>query len=405
MHILVFNCGSSSLTFKLFATDGHRVVGIPLAGKAHRVGVKGAAASHLECRLDGETLRQTMPLPCHAAAARAVLHVVADRALPVDLVGHRFVHGGTLFTGPTRIDRAVLRRLRACLPLASLHNPISLEVIEEAAARLPGVPAYVTFDSAFHATIPPHLHTYALPAWVRERFGFRRYGFHGLSYSYVTSAAAAFLQRPPAALRLIACHLGTGGSSVAAIDGGRSLDTSMGYSPLPGLVMSTRCGDVDPVLSLYLMATYGYRADELDDLLNRQSGLLGLSAYSSDIRDIIPRVGAGDREAELAVAMYGQRLRKYVGAYAVELGRVDALVFTDDIGVNVPLIRARVCSDMGWCGLEIDPEANARAVDGRLADIGAPGSAARILVVPTEEELIICLDGLRHWGSEHGAAA
>jgi acetate kinase len=405
MHILVFNCGSSSLTFKLFQTEGSRIVATPLAGKAHRVGVKGAEPSCLECKFGGETQRQVMPLPSHGEAARAALDYIASQHLPVDLVGHRFVHGGSLFTESARIEPATVAKLRACLPLASLHNPISLEVIEQTRKALPDVPGYVTFDSAFHASIPPHLYTYALPLGVRQRFGFRRYGFHGLSYAYVTGAAAAFLKRPSQELNTIACHLGTGGSSVAAIAAGQSLDTSMGYSPLPGLVMSTRCGDVDPMTAVYLMATYGYSADELDALLNKESGLLALSGYSSDIRDIIKRVAAGDPEATLAVGMYVQRLRKYVGAYAAELGRVDALIFTDDIGVHNPLVREQVCADMRWCGLHVDPDLNAKAVDDRLVDISASDSDGRILIVPTQEELIICMDGLRRWGGGDDTAA
>lgn len=395
MNILVFNCGSSSLTFKLFSCDNGEVTGTRLAGKAHRVGVKGTETPFVEYNLNGETQREERELATHGEAAVAALGFIRDAGIPVHLVGHRYVHGGSLFTDSAMVNPRTLERLRACLPLAPIHNPVSLDVIEQARQALPDVPEYVTFDSAFHATIPPHLYTYALPRALRERYGFRKYGFHGLSYSYVTAAAARFLGRPLEELRLVACHLGTGGSSVAAVREGRSLDTSMGYSPLPGLVMSTRSGDVDPMLQVYLMSVYGYHPEELMDLFNKESGLLGLSRFSSDLRDILRRVEEGDEESSLAVRMYVQRLKKYVGAYVLELGGLDALIFTDDIGVHNPLIRQHVCADMGWCGLAVDPERNQAATEDRLSDIGMRDSDARVLVVPTEEELTICLDGLR----------
>ena len=241
-------------------------------------------------------------------------------------------------------------------------------------------------------------YTYALPKRVVEKFGFRKYGFHGLSYAYVSREAARFLETPLDQLKMVICHLGTGGASVAAIRNGRSIDTSMGYSPLPGLVMSTRSGDVDPMLAVYLMAVYGYHPDELMDLFNKKSGLLGVSQFSSDFRDIVERVAEGNEPAELAVEMYVQRLKKYIGGYVLELGGIDALVFTDDIGVHNAMVREKACGHMEWCRLVLDPDRNRRATDGTPAELSAARSRVRVLVVPTEEELIICLEGLRLLG-------
>lgn len=395
MNILVFNGGSSSLSFTVFAAEDLEEVSPVLKGKAHRVGVTGQEPSFIEYQHDGRTQRQVVPLASHGQAAVEALRQIDASGVAVDWIGHRFVHGGSLFTDSALVDDATMRRLKACLALAPLHNPIALEVIREARSAFPGVPQYVTFDSAFHSSMPPRAYTYALPPRVARRYGFRKYGFHGLSYAYVTGAAARFLGIERENLNLVACHLGTGGSSVAAVANGRSIDTSMGYSPLPGLVMSTRSGDLDPMLAVYLMEVYGYHPDALTDLLNRESGLLGLSQFSSDLRDITKRVAEGDPEAGLAFGMYVHRLRQYVGAYALALGRLDALVFTDDIGVRHPLVRARVCEGLSWCGVRVDAARNEAVTGERVEEIGEPGSTVRILVVPTQEELVICLDGLR----------
>jgi acetate kinase len=236
---------------------------------------------------------------------------------------------------------------------------------------------------------------------VTEKFGFRKYGFHGLSYSYVTRAAARFLTTPLENLRIVACHLGTGGSSVAAVKNGHSVDTSMGYSPLPGLVMSTRSGDIDPFLTLYLMSLYGYRPDDLLDILNKQSGLLGLSGFSSDIRDIIRRISEqGEGQAELAFAMYVHRLKKYIGSYVLALAGLDCLVFTDDIGLHNPLVREKVCDNMEWCGIVLDSDANQHAVGDNISRLSPDGSSVQVLAIPTEEEQVIATEGARLLGGK-----
>jgi acetate kinase len=404
MKVLVFNCGSSSLSYKIFDALDSEHAEVILSGKAHRVGVKSQEPSFLEFHFQGEERRDVVLLENHRQAAVLVLQFVKWKKIEIDLVGHRFVHGGSFFDGSAILNENTLKKLEACLPLAPLHNPISLSVILESLESLPDIPQYATFDSAFHSSIPTYAYTYALPRPVAEKYGFRKYGFHGLSYAYVTREAARFLGIPLDRLKLVACHLGTGGSSVAAIRNGRSIDTSMGYSPLPGLVMSTRSGDVDPMLSVYLMATYGYHPDELVELFNGQSGLLGLSGYTSDIRDIIKRLSEGDERAELAFEMYVQRVKKYIGSYVLELEGMDVLVFTDDIGVHNWLVREKICADMEWCGLILDQELNHQATDGTIADVSAAQSRVRVLVVPTEEERVICLDGLRLSGMSDDSA-
>lgn len=396
MNILVFNCGSSSLTYKIFQPDPSGEIAEVLSGKAHRVGVKGTEPSFIENHLGGEDYRDVVPIPDHRTGARLALEFIAKHEVPVDLIGHRFVHGGSYFERSVRVDAGVLGKLELCIPLAPIHNPTALSVIQEALGTLPEVPAFVAIDSAFHSTIPACARAYALPPRIVEEFEYRKYGFHGLSYTWVAREASRFLGRPAEELRIVACHLGTGGSSVAAIEGGRSIDTSMGYSPLPGLVMSSRSGDIDPMLSLYLLAVYGYLPDDLLNLLNKKSGLLGLSGLSSDITDLIKRFSeTGDDQARLAFDMYIHRLKKYVGSYIAALGGIDVLVFTDSIGVENALVREKVCENMAWAGIVLDAARNKGCVTDRVCPLGASDSRVAILSVPTEEELVICLEGLK----------
>jgi len=394
-HLVVFNAGSSSLGYKVYLIQDKEHVRELARGKAHRVGVTGSEPSSLEHQGEGLVNHEEVPLNSHREAATRILDLLQVQGIPMECVGHRFVHGGSLLTKASLLDDQILDKLKGCLALAPLHNPAALDVILEARRRLPEVPQYVSLDSAFHATMPKRAHAYAIPASVTREHAFRKYGFHGLSYEFVSVEAAKYLDRPLRSLRLVACHLGTGGSSVAAIRGGESVDTSMGYSPLPGLMMSTRAGDVDPMLGLYLMAAHGFRADEVLDLLNRESGLLGISGHSSDIRDIQQaEETCGTPSNGLALGMYAHRLRKYIGSYTVVLGGMDALLFTDDIGVTNWQIRERVCANMAWCGVRLDPEANRRAASDDIARISAPDSAVPVLTVPNDEELMICRQGV-----------
>ncbi|MDD5371465.1 MAG: acetate kinase, partial [Anaerolineaceae bacterium] len=306
MIILVFNCGSSSLNYKVFASTGSEVLCVLRRGKAHRVGVHGSEPAFIE-HYDpaGHLSRLTTPIPDHATAARLVLRHLREMEQQVQAVGHRFVHGGSDFQRSTLLTDESMARLQRTLPLAPIHNPNSLAVIRVCQAELPDLPEYLTFDTAFHAGLPPEAYTYALPQDIAQTYHLRKYGFHGLSYQYVTAQAAQFLDRPLADLRLVACHLGTGGSSAVAVDRGRPLDTTMGYSPLAGLMMSTRTGDMDALLPATLMSSFGYSPQALTSLFNTKSGLLGVSGFSSDIRDLIHAMDdESEPRAHLAFAMY-----------------------------------------------------------------------------------------------------
>lgn len=398
LNILVFNCGSSSLTYKVFGVNTSKDTEEIISGKAHRVGVKGKEPSFIEHRLKKNISKVIAPIKNHNQAAVLILQHLGKNGIGVDYIGHRFVNGGSRFNRSVFINKDILKKLYLCLPLAPIHNPVILEVIRECAKRFPDIKQYVTFDTAFHSTIPYQAYAYALPENIVKRFGFRKYGFHGLSYSYIAKAVPGILGSPAEKIKIVACHLGTGGSSVAAIDGGRSIDNSMGYSPLPGLMMSTRCGDIDPMLTIYLMITYGYRPDHLMDMLNKESGLLGVSGFSSDIRDIIDRTEKNGQHRSVALDMYVHRLKKYIGSYITILGGIDALVFTDDIGLRNPLIRERVCEGMSWCGIKLDKRLNSKAVGNTVSVLSAKKSKVEVISIPTEEELAICSEGLKLLG-------
>ena len=293
----------------------------------------------------------------------------------------------------------MLEILKSLLPLIPLHHPPALSVIYKCREIFPDIPQYVTSDCAFHSTIPYYAYTYALPKNVIKKFGFRKYGFHGLSYQYVVEEASRFLKIPLKKLKIVACHLGTGGSSVAAVKNGQSIDTSMGYTPLPGLMMSTRSGDIDPMLTIYLITLYGYHPDSLIDILNKKSGLLGISGFSSDIRDII-QVISKNKQAELAFNMFVHALKKYIGSYVVALEGIDTLIFTDDIGIHNWFVREKVCENMEWCGIKLDKELNKQAVEEKISLLNDKNSRVHILVVPNEEELAICLEGIKLIGGE-----
>ena len=403
VNMLVFNCGSSSLTFKVFAARSQADLRTVVSGKAHRVGVKGTQPSFLELRSGEKSERVETPLRTHAQAASLAIEKLAGWGVRIDCVGHRWGHGGNLFQ-TAWVDKDLMAKLRLLMPMMPIHHPAMYGVIVQCRRTLRGTPEFATTDGAFHATIPPRAYTYALPKGIVKRFGFRKYGFHGLSYQYVVRAAAELAGVPLGRSRIVACHLGTGGSSAVAVKNGRSLDTSMGYSSLPGLVMSTRCGDVDPMLATHIMGVYGEHADDLIDLLNKQSGLLGLSNISSDIRDIIPRMNA-DPNARLAFDMYVLRLKKYIGSYVAVLGGMDVLAFTDDIGLHNWRLREAVCRDMAWCGVELDEGANRRATGDGASVLSARRSRVRVLAVPTEEELVICWEGLRLMEATHADLA
>lgn len=361
--VFVLNTGSSSVKYRVLDPVDGRVLA---NGLIDRIGEPGS---------------QTVD---HAQALAEIRRALAE--LPIDAVGHRIVHGGSLFTEPVLIDDQVVRDIESLSPLAPLHNPPGLLGIRAARAAWPDVPQVAVFDTAFHATLPPEAWAYAIDAEVAARHGIRRYGFHGTSFRYVSARAAEHLGRPLSELKMIVLHLGNGASAVA-IQGGHSIDTSMGMTPLEGLVMGTRSGDLDPAILPYLHRVASSSFDELDELLNRQSGLLGMSG-SRDLREIVAAAEAGTPAAVLALDVYVHRLRHYLGAYTAQLGGVDAIVFTGGVGENSALIRERSLDRLGFLGVAVDSHAN-EAHDSGPRLISTPDSGVAVLVIPTDEELEI----------------
>jgi len=372
MKVLVLNSGSSSIKYQLRDSDTGTALA---AGDVDRIGEPGGPPAY------GEALETV--LGALVAGAGGPLRDLSE----VDAVGHRVVHGGNRFSGPALLNPDVVEDIEECAPLAPLHNPPALLGIREALRVLPDTPQVAVFDTAFHSTIPPQAYVYALPYGYYERHGVRRYGFHGTSFQSVTRTVDAMLGGRLSELKVVVAHLGNG-ASITALQGGRSVDTSMGLTPLEGLVMGTRPGDVDPGVLLHLMHEAGLSAGELDQVLNKESGLLGVSGVSNDMRDVLQAATAGNERARLALDIYCYRLRKYVGAYAAALGGLDVLVFTAGVGENSPDIRAWVCEGLDFLGVELDPAANDRA-RGVNADISAAGSRVRVLVVNTDEERVI----------------
>ncbi len=403
MNILTFNCGSSSLTYKVFEANGFDKVELIASGKAHRVGVKGSEPSFIEYHFKGINQKSELSLKNHSQASNLILRKLQEFAVKIDCIGHRWGHSAGQFT-TALINDKFLETLESLLHLMPIHHPAMLSVINRCLKTAPDLPNYVTADGAFHATIPSFAYTYALPKEIIQKYGFRKYGFHGLSYQYVVREAGRFLNKALNDLKIVACHLGTGGSSVAAVKGGKSVDTTMGYSALPGLMMSTRSGDIDPMLTLYLMATYDYRAEELMDIFNKKSGLLGISGFSSDIRDIIQSAASDDGQSKLAFKMYTHRIKKYIGSYVAVLGGMDVLIFTDDIGLRNPAVRDEVCDGLHWCGVDLNDNDNRQAVEDKISIISSKNSKVDVLAMPTEEELVICLEGLKLLGAKNETA-
>ncbi len=388
MNLLVFNCGSSSQGFTVFHQNENGEPDIPAHGKARNVAAKTQAAAVLEWTIDGVKGSQPGDFSTHRLAAEAILAVLKEHHLAVDAVGHRFVNGGGSFKRAAKLDDDALAKLRACMPLAPIHNPNSYSVIEVCREQLPDVPQYAVFDTSFHSGMPEENTVYAIPQEFAAKHGFRKVGFHGLSYQYVSERAAALLGSPAKALKLIMCHLGTGGSSVCACINGRSVDTSMGYSPLSGLIMSTRSGDIDPEIVLE-MVRGGMSADEVSSFLNKKSGLLGLSGYSSNPGEIIEAAKQGNAACNLAFKAYCARLRHYIGAFLYEMNGADAIIFTDDGGVNYPELREAVCANADFIGLKLDLNKNYAYNKRSEARISADDSRIQVWVIPTDEERTI----------------
>ena len=394
--VLVLNVGSSSIKYQLLELDdggrGERLA----TGLVERIGGGTADGSLTHRPANGASYELERAFDDHEQALDAVLDAFRKAGPDLDrisltAVGHRVVHGGSEFTRATVLDDAVLERIRSLIPLAPLHNPANLTGIEVARRAFPSVPQVAVFDTAFHQTLPEPAFTYAVPREWRERYAVRRYGFHGTSHGYVSRRAAEFLGRPVQETNTIVLHLGNG-ASVSAVEGGRSVDTSMGLTPLEGLVMGTRSGDLDPAVPAYLQRVAGLDATDVDRVLNHDSGLLGLAGHN-DLRDVKRAAAQGDPDARLAIDVYCHRIRKYVGAYYAVLGRVDAIVFTAGVGENDPQTRALSLAGLERLGIAIDPDRNESAERAERY-VSPPGAEVAVLVIPTDEEIEIARQAL-----------
>jgi len=394
MNILVINAGSSSLKYQLIdMTDEH----VLAKGLCERIGI-GGRLKHSPLSGGKPIYEADITLPSHSEAIAVVIEklmsaeygVIRD-ASEIDAVGHRVVHGGEAFASSVLITDAVMAALSECVPLAPLHNPANITGIEACKAVMGGIPQVAVFDTAFHQTMSPAAYTYAIPYKYYEKYKVRRYGFHGTSHRYIAARTAAMLGRPLEELKLISCHMGNG-SSLCAIDKGKSIDTSMGFTPIAGLLMGTRCGDIDVGIIEFLMNNEGLDIHETLRILNKESGVLGLSGVSSDFRDLAAAAKNGNKRAALALDTFHYAVIKRIGSYAVAMNGVDAITFTAGIGENSPETRAAICRNLGCLGLYLDAEKNnALSVE---ADISTDDSPSRIFVIPTNEELVIARDTL-----------
>ncbi|WP_312614752.1 acetate kinase [Oscillibacter sp.] len=393
MNVLVINAGSSSLKYQLMDPD----TGVVLAkGICERIGLDGKFT--YKPQIEGkETLKAVdVAMPTHSEAIAAVLGALVDEKngvigsmQEIQAVGHRVVHGGEAFNKSVMITEEVMKAVEDCIPLAPLHNPANITGIRACEKAMPGVPMAAVFDTAFHQTMPAKAFTYALPYDYYKTDKVRRYGFHGTSHMYVAARAAEMLGKPAGELKIITCHLGNG-SSVTAVDGGKSVDTSMGFTPVAGLPMGTRVGDIDAGILQYLMNKYKLGIDEMLDILNKRSGVMGVSGVSSDFRDLEEAVEKGNEQAALAIDMFNYGVKKLIGAYAAAMGGVDAIVFTAGVGENSPEQREEIASGLEFMGVKMDPEAN--KCRGKERVISAADSRVKVLLIPTDEELMIARD-------------
>ena len=393
MNVLVINAGSSSLKYQLLNPASGELLA---KGLCERIGIDGRFT--YKPQLPGkEAIKEaSVSMPTHSEAIQTVLNALVDEKngvigsmKEIDAVGHRVVHGGEKFAKSVVITDEVMQAIEECNPLAPLHNPANIIGIKACQELMPGVPMVAVFDTAFHQTMPPVAYTYAIPYEYYEKDKVRRYGFHGTSHKYVSQRAADMLGKPIEQLKLISCHLGNG-SSVTAIDGGKSIDTSMGFTPLAGLPMGTRSGDIDAGILEYLMNKYGMDITEMLTILNKKSGVMGVSGVSSDFRDLEEAFEQGNERAGLAVDMFNYGVKKLIGAYAAAMGGVDAIIFTAGVGENSASQRMAIASGLEFMGVKMDEDAN--KVRGEERVISAPDSKVTVLLIPTNEELMIAMD-------------
>ncbi|MEH6949365.1 acetate kinase [Bacillus sp. JJ634] len=386
--IMAINAGSSSLKFQLFEMPSETVI---TKGYVERIGLKDSV---FNLTVRGQKVMETLHIPNHEVAVELLLekliqHQVISSFEEINGVGHRVVHGGEVFSDSVLITEEVIEELERLSELAPLHNPANITGIIAFQRILGDTPAVAVFDTAFHQTMPSSAYMYSLPYEYYENYGIRKYGFHGTSHKYVSQRAAEMMGRPIEEVRLISCHLGNG-ASITAIKGGKSIDTSMGFTPLAGVTMGTRSGDIDPALIPYIMEKSGKTADEVLDVLNKQSGVLALSGFSSDLRDIQDAANEGDERAELALEVFADRIHKYIGSYAARMGGVDGIIFTAGIGENSHTIRARILEGLEFMGVYWDEELN--LIHGEEAFINSSFSPVKIMIIPTNEEVMIARD-------------
>ena len=394
MKVLVLNCGSSSLKYQLIDMENEAVLCI---GLVERIGIEGSILTQKKDGVEGKYIVE-QPMKDHQDAIKLVLAGVQDSVYggvkymsEIDAVGHRVVHGGEKFASSVVITDEVEEAIKACNDLAPLHNPANLMGIDAMKTILPGVPNVAVFDTAFHQTMGPEAYLYGVPHRLYDEYGVRRYGFHGTSHKYVSQRAAEMLGKNIEDLKIITCHLGNG-ASLAAVKNGKVIDTSMGLTPLEGLIMGTRCGDIDPAIIPFMMRKEGLDADGVDNLMNKESGVYGMTGISSDFRDIEAAAAKGDQKAIDALNAYHTRVKKYIGSYAAEMNGVDAIVFTAGLGENGIDNRMAIASNMEYLGVKMDAEAN--NVRGKETVISAADSKVKVLLIPTNEELMIARDTL-----------
>ena len=391
MKILVLNCGSSSIKYALYDMDTLQVLA---SGGAERVGLEG---SFVKVKLpDGEKRTIMHDIPEHTEGVKFIFSLLTDREIgaikrlsEIDAVGHRMVHGGEKFNQSVLLNDEVLEAFESCIELAPLHNPANLKGVRAVSELMPDLPQVGVFDTAFHQTMPAKAYMYAIPYRLYKQYGVRRYGFHGTSHRYVSQRVCEFLDINPKGKRIITCHVGNGGS-IAAVKDGKCVDTTMGLTPLEGLMMGTRSGDIDGGAITFLEKKLDLDADGMSNLLNKQSGVLGITGESSDMRDVEEAAKKGNERAKLALDMYFYRIKKYIGAYAAAMGGVDVIVFTAGVGENQLSMRSEVCKNMEFLGVKFDEERN--KVRGEEAIISADDSRVKVVVIPTDEELMIATD-------------
>ena len=393
MIIFVVTCGRSSIKYQLLNMNGEQVLA---KGLIERIGMEGSVLKHTPT--GKYTVDISAEIPDHSVGIQMALDAltneeygVIDSMDEIDAVGHRVVHGGERFTDSVLISDDVLNGIEACAEIAPLHNPPNLYGIKACMRLMYNTPQVAVFDTAFHQTMPKVAYLYGLPYEMYVKYGLRRYGFHGTSHKYVAQQAAEMMGEHMSDLRFITCHLGNG-ASIAAIKYGKSIDTSMGYTPLEGLVMGTRSGEIDPAIIPFLMEKENMNAQQIDDYLNRRSGILGISGLSSDFRDLESAANRGDERSQLAIDIFAYKVKKYIGGYVAAMGGVDAIIFTAGLGENSPFMRDKICNGLEYLGTRIDPELN--KLRGKQMEISIKRARVKIFVIPTNEELVIARDTL-----------